>query len=81
MRTGCRVLAVTGAVDPVAFTGIVLDAEIVAHRDQLCVARPPFAEDALGAIGPFYPPPHTAPGEGNRRISSGRGSRRDGLGQ
>ena len=35
LRAGRGILAVAGAVDPVALAGIVLDPEIVAHRDQL----------------------------------------------
>ena len=51
MRAGLGVLAVAGAVDPEALARLVLDPEIVAHRDQLGVALPPFAEDPLGSVG------------------------------
>ena len=54
--SGRGILAVAGAEDPEALAGIVLDLEIVAHRDQFGVALPPFAEDPLGTVGPPDPP-------------------------
>ena len=70
------VLAVAGAIDPEALAGLVLDLEIVAHRDQLGVALPPFAEDALGAVGALHAAADAAPGEGDGRMI---GQQRDGL--
>ena len=64
LRAGQRVLSVTGAEDPVAFAGVVLDAEVISDRDQLRIAFPPFAKHALGAVGAFHAPAHAAPGEG-----------------
>ena len=63
MRAGRRILAVAGAVDPEALAGLVLDLEIVADRDQLGVALPPFAEDALGTVGAPDAAADAAPGE------------------
>ena len=60
MRAGLGILAVAGAVDPVALARLVLDPEIVPHRDQLGVALPPLAEDPLRAR------PRAAPAGGRR---------------
>src|SRR3546814_11106857 len=68
MRAGRGVLAVAGAVDPEALADVILDPEIVAHGDQLCITLPPFAEQALGAICALHAPSDTAPGECHRRM-------------
>ena len=51
--SGRDILAVAGAKNPEAFTGIVLDLEVVPDRDQLGVALPPLAEHPLGTVGPL----------------------------
>ncbi len=43
----CRILTVAGAKDPEPFAGIVLDLEVVAHRDQFRIPLPPFTEARL----------------------------------
>jgi transposase, IS6 family len=68
LRAGQWILAIAGAVDPVALTRIVLEAEIVTHRRQLRITLPPFAEHTLGAVGALHPPAHAAPGEGSRWV-------------
>ena len=66
MRAGGGILAVAGTVDPEALAGVVLDLEIVPHRDQLGIAFPPFAEHALGAVGALHAAADAAPGEADR---------------
>src|ERR1700730_6032392 len=68
MRAGGGALAIAGAIDPEALACLVLHPEIVAHRDQLGVAFPPFPEDPLGAVGALYVPPDAAPGETDGRM-------------
>ena len=66
LRAGQRILAIARAEDPVALAGVVLDLEVVPHGVSSAIALPPFAEDALGAVGPLHAPAHAAPGEGRR---------------
>src|ERR1700732_760297 len=68
VRAGRGVLAIAGAVDPEALARLVLDPKIVAHRDQLDVAFPPFPKDALGTVGALHAPPYAAPGETDGRM-------------
>ena len=65
MRASVRILAVAGAVDPEALARFVLHLEIIPNRDQLSVALPPFAEDALGTVGSLHAATHAAPGKGD----------------
>src|ERR1700722_17911178 len=65
MRAGVGILAVAGAVDPEALARLVFNPEIIPDGDQLGVALPPFAEDALGSVGPLHAATHAAPGEGD----------------
>ena len=65
---------------PVALAGIVFDAEVVAHRDQLGIALPPFAEHALGSVGALHAPAHAAPSEGYGRMIRKKRDRLDRLG-
>ena len=55
MRAGLGILAIAGAIDPVALARLVLDPEIVPHRDQLGIALPPFAEDPLRPVRALAP--------------------------
>ena len=51
MRSRLGILAITGAENPEALAGVVLDPKIIPHRDQLRVTKPPFAEDTLRSVG------------------------------
>src|SRR5690606_9346048 len=55
LRAGLGMLAVAGAIDPVATAGLVLDAEIIAYGGQFGVALPPFGVDALRPVGAAHP--------------------------
>src|SRR5690606_9848201 len=63
LRAAVLMLAVTGAKQPVALTGLVLDPEIISDRGHLGIALPPFAANALRPVGAPYAPAHAAPGE------------------
>ncbi len=41
------------AEQPESLAGLVLDAEVVAHRVDLRIALPPLPENPFGAVGPF----------------------------
>src|SRR4051794_6121125 len=71
-----RVLAIAAAEQPEALAATVLDDEIIAYGSFLAVVPPPFAEDALRAIGPLDAPASPAPGEARRRMIR---QQRDGL--
>ncbi len=70
VSAGLAVLAITGTKDPIAFAGIILDLEIIAHGCQFGIALPPLAEDALRPVGTPDPAPDAAPGEATGMISS-----------
>src|SRR5690606_42032805 len=68
VRACFRVLAVARPVDPVAFTRVILDPEVIPDRGELRVALPPLAEDALRSVRPPDSAAHAAPGEGDGRV-------------
>ena len=63
VRPGRWILAVTGAVDPVALASLIFDAEIVTHGRQLGISAPPLPEDPLWPVSPLHATADTAPGE------------------
>ncbi len=79
MGSGRGILAVAGPEDPEPLAGIVFDLEIVADRNELCVALPPFSEHPLRPVGPSDAPPGASPGETDRRMVREQGDGLDGL--
>ena len=73
---GGGIAAVAAAEQPEPAALLVLDREVVAHRGHLGSAAPPFAMDALGAVGAADAVALAAPGEGDRRLI---GQQRDGF--
>src|SRR4051812_37404854 len=65
---GAGIDAVAAAVEPEALAFLGLDLEIVAHRLGLGHAPPPFAVDALGAVGAGDAMVAAAPGEAAGRL-------------
>src|SRR4051794_10253240 len=63
---GAGVLAVAAAVEPEAGAAFLLDLEIIADGIALRPVPPPFAIDALGAVGGDHPIGPAAPFEADR---------------
>lgn len=68
MRPGFHVDAVTGAINPVALTHLILDDEVVSYRLLFPGALPPFAENALGTVRTLHPKAFATPGEHGGRL-------------
>src|SRR5665213_3632781 len=76
---GVGLFAVTAAEHPEPFAGVVLELEVVAHRVDLAVSPPPFAEDPLRPVRPLHPPANAAPSEGRGRLVRQKGQGLDAL--
>ena len=63
LRSGLRVLAVAGAINPEALSSVVLNPEIITHGGKFGIALPPFAEHAFWTVGAPDPAAYAAPGE------------------
>ena len=52
VRPGGWIISVTGAVDPVALTGLALDAKVVSNGFRFGIPFPPIAEHTLRSHRP-----------------------------